>query len=119
MNLRFYAKGNKLVRIPGAQPLPKQPDMYVGRFFDRPNRSYPASEQAYEIDSDTKDGQRLARLARLDKCLYPADKETAAHVGLPFVKVQLIDGSYVESVQEAVNPPAKGSNKLTDPKQES
>lgn len=98
--LRFYAKSDTLVRIPGAQPRPGQPDMYVGRKFDLEKRAYPAVDEAFEVDEDSDAGKRLMRLVRVDKCLYPADKKTADLCGVEFINVEFESGSFVEKVKQ-------------------
>ncbi len=94
--LKFYAKSNQLVRVPGAQPRPNQPDMYVGRIFDQKTRGYPAAKEAYEVDENSDAGKRLMRLTRIDSSLVPADKYTANLCGTEFVDVEFKDGSFVE-----------------------
>ena len=109
MILKFYAKGAQLVRVPGAQPLPKQPDMYVGRYFDPATRGYPADKEPASFDSETASGQRLMRLCRLDNCLFPADQETANACNVKFVPTVWLDGCFVEA-------PVKSPNKSTESK---
>lgn len=94
--LKFYAKSNELVRIPGAQPRPGQPDMYVGRRFDPETRSYPAVESGYEVDENSPAGQRLIRLTQIDSSLIPADQKTADICGVAFVPVEFSAGAFVE-----------------------
>ncbi len=94
--LKFYAKSNLLVRVPGATPLPGQPDLYVGRTFDPATRGYPAVNQPYEVDENTDSGRRLIRLTTIDGSLYPADEYTASICGVPFVSVEFKDGVFVE-----------------------
>lgn len=94
--LKFYAKSNQLVRVPGAQPRPGQPDMYVGRVFDKETRGYPASKLGYEVDENGDQGRRLMRLVRLDKCLWCANIETASVCGVDYVPVEFDNGTFVE-----------------------
>lgn len=102
--LKFYAKSNLLVRIPGAQPRPGQPDMYVGRVFDKPNRAYPASKTGYEVDEESDQGRRLLRLVRIDKCLWPANLETASLCGVDYVPVEFDNGAFVEKKEPKKKP---------------
>lgn len=94
--LKFYAKSNELVRVPGAQPRPLQPDMYVGRNFDPATRGYPAVNAAYEVDENSDAGKRLVRLTVVDGSLYPADEYTAGVCGVQYIAVEFKDGVFVE-----------------------
>lgn len=99
--IKFYAKGNTLVRVPGAQPRPGQPDVYVGRTFDSDSRGYPAVNEVFEIDEKSDSGKRLIRLVNVDKCLYPADKNTADLCGVEFIPVEFKSGVFVEKTKQS------------------
>lgn len=94
--IKFYAKPDNLVRVPGAQSRPGQPDMYVGRNFDPERRGYFITEAGFETDENSDSGKRLLRLARLDKCLIPADKKTADLCGIEYTPVEFKSGIFVE-----------------------
>lgn len=106
MILKFYAKEDQLVRVPDVQVLPNQPDMYVGRWFDKATRGYPAIESGFEIDSDTESGRRLVRLTQIDRSLFPADEATAKHCGLSFVETEFRNGVFVEKSKSPKKSPA-------------
>lgn len=115
--LRFYARGDKLVSYPGIQTPNGESARYIGREFVRAKdgkpASNPATEEAFECDSASPAGQRLARLMRLDALdppLYCADAETAAECGAVFVKVSFADGAWSEDVSP-VSPAPKQSSK--------
>ncbi len=94
--IKFYAKENQMVKIPGAQARPGQPDMYVGRDFDAANRGYKINDTGYTVDENSDAGQRLIRLTRIDDCLIPADKYTADLCGKEYVPVEFKSGVFVE-----------------------
>ena len=107
--IKFYAKENQLVRIPGAQPRPGQADCYVGREYDAENRGYAISAIPYETDENSDAGKRLIRLARLDNCLIPADKYTADLCGMEYVPVEFKSGVFVEkSIKSSKNSSTEG-----------
>lgn len=99
--LKFYAKSDQLVRVPGAQPRPNQPDMYVGRNFDSTSRGYPATKEGHEVEENTDSGRRLTRLVQIDQCLWPADKDTARACCVEFIAVEFKDGSFVEKSKQS------------------
>lgn len=100
MKLKFYARESLPVRLPDFIPTSGSPDHFVGRHFIPP---YPALERPFECDSDSSVGRRLLKRCRdeLRQCgrapLWPADVETAAAIGVPFVAVEFKDGAWVES----------------------
>jgi hypothetical protein len=99
MLLKFYAHGSALVDVPGGH-IAGQVPRYVGREFvpgDGTKRpAHPATERAYEIDSDTDEGRRLAHICRRDGDLLPADKETAAFCGVVFPAAEFKDGAWTK-----------------------
>lgn len=138
MKLRFYAKGDLLVSVPGQTILRRNADTgaagspvkYVGRvhvpaklrkgpgdsvIVDEP-ASNPARSEAYECDSDTERGRRLMKLTRRDGSLWPADEATAAACGVPFVATEFSDGEHVakSSLKPASAPQKTGKGKPDD-----
>lgn len=102
MKLSFRAREDLLVRVPGMPPAIGQASMYVGREFDAKTRGYPASKQAYEVESDSDEGRRLIKLVRREGALWPADEQTAKACGVEFVSVEFKDGAYVARAARGV-----------------
>lgn len=98
--IKFYAKADLLVRVPGAQAMPGQPDMYVGRDFDAESRGYRINSTGYECDENSDSGKRLLRLVRLDNCLIPADKYTADLCGIELPSAEKSKQSSKQSSKE-------------------
>lgn len=113
MRLRFYAREDQLVPLPGHRPLVGQAASYVGRKFDAATRGYPATPAPFECDSDSDEGRRLIKMTRRDACLWPADLETADVCGVAFVAVEVRDGVAVPRVstpaRRAERPAASGN----------
>ncbi len=99
--IKFYAKGDQLVRVPGAQARPGQPDMYVGRDFEPESRGYRVNDTGYECDENSDAGKRLLRLTRLDNCLIPANKYTADLCGVEFTSTEKSKQSPKQSSTES------------------
>ncbi len=95
--IKFYAKSNLLVKVPGSMAGPGQAELYVGRVFDPESRGYPASRDGYEVDENSSSGQRLIRLTRIDDSLWPADEHTASVCGVQYVPVEFKDGYFAEA----------------------
>ena len=114
MQLKFYAKSDLLVTAPGQAVVRRNADdpdsvgaplKYVGRThvpakLDADRRviraaSNPASEAPYTCQADSEKGRRLMKLCRRDGSLWPADRETAAACGVPFVETKFVDGEHV------------------------
>jgi hypothetical protein len=119
MKLRFFAKDDAMVPVPGVPRVAGQPKQYVGRRLVRAEGkppSYPATEEAFEIDSDTDDGRQLVRRVRTEterhdaQPLWPADKATAEACGVPFVAVTVKDGIAIP----AGNPAPQRAPKVKD-----
>lgn len=104
--IKFYAKPDQLVKVPGSQPRPNQPDMYVGRAFDPARRGYFITQEPYEVEEDSDAGRRLIRLTTIDNSLLPADEKTAALCGKEFVKVEFKDGAFVEKKTKSPEKPS-------------
>ena len=92
MKLRFYAREDQLVPVPGSFPRIGQAPSYIGRKFVAADRSHPATDDPYECDAETEGGRRLKKLTRRDACLWPADEATARACGVAFVPVEVKDG---------------------------
>lgn len=109
--LRFYAREDRLVYVPGSRPATGDAPRYVGRGFvpgkDGAAPQYPAKKDPYECDADSDAGRRLIERVQNDvrdgygAPLWPADKETAAACGVDFQSVSLVDGSWVAGAQPA------------------
>lgn len=91
--LRFFAKDDLLVNVPGAQPGTGAPPRYVGRTLvigDDKVPGYPSTGEAFECDSESFTGRELMRRMRADVAdgygapLTPADKATADACGVEF-----------------------------------
>jgi len=112
MKLRFYARGDALVTVPGVQPQIGQSLPRVGRtnvhtpaeVLDEYHAKAgvkpgflvpPATRDAYEVDSESPAGQRLKKLIRREPCLWAADAETADECGVPFVDLKFVNDSWV------------------------
>lgn len=99
MILRFYAKGDALCPVPGQGVTHGAPLHYVGRSpvtGDGVPTAYPATEKAFEVDSDTDAGRRLKLICWRDADIYPADKQTAEFCQVQFVDVVFADGVWTE-----------------------
>ena len=102
--LKFYARKDLLVNArPGWTPP-------LGQHIPRVNRSapiatpvgfaQPALPDPFVCDADSDTGRALLRMlrkssARKNPPLWPADEATAIECGLPFVRVELVDGEWV------------------------
>lgn len=101
--LRFYARPGHVLPWPGPK-FQGQPVRYIGRktklFKDDAGEvvaiGHPAIEQPVEIDENSREGQRILRLFRIENepPLWPADTETAKACGVPYVDVELKDGEW-------------------------
>lgn len=95
MILKFLAKDDLLVPVPGTSQFAGQVARYVGREWSDAIHGFPAVAEPYCVEEDSEDGRRLLKLARRDRCLLPADPETATRLGVPFVKLTLESGAMV------------------------
>jgi len=93
--LKFYAKADQLVTVPGSRPVVGQPPKYIGRSFDRDSLAFPATEEGFTCESESDRGRRLTKLTRRDSSLWAANGKTAAHCGVPFVQLEFADGVWV------------------------
>lgn len=111
MILRFYAKEDQLVHVPGFHPLPGQFHEFVGRRFDFDKKSWPATSEPAQFDSESEPGRRLVALVRRDACLWPADEATAVACGVQFVAIEIKDGMAAMKTKASAgqNPPPVSS----------
>lgn len=92
--LRFYAKRDLLVTVPGSGTA-----RYVNRtpkLLDNGGAAWPAVEKPYAVEPNTDAGRRLALLCRRDDSLFPADEYTAKHCGVKFKNTRFVNGEHVE-----------------------
>ncbi len=119
--LRFYARADLLVSLPGARPLPGESPRYVGRFrvAGEPNKGgakYPALREAFECDSDSDTGRRLVKLTRRDASLWCADAETARECGVEFVRIEFSEAEGAWTPAARVAAPAPSLAKVIEKK---
>lgn len=98
MKLRFYARDDLMVREVGDVPRVGQPTRYYGRTFDPQTRGYPATREAFEVESDSQDGEKCRKQCRKGT-LWAADEATASAIGVPFVAVEFVDGAWVKKLE--------------------
>ena len=106
MKLKFYAKDDLMVAVPGTFQVAGQPARFAGRSpsVDADgNVSFPATESGVEVDSQSELGRRYSKLARRDGALWAANKETADACGVPFVPVKFQDGVFVVEEKKTSN----------------
>jgi hypothetical protein len=94
MKWKFVPREDQLLRKAGAPPRIGSPARYYGREFDGETRSYPASAEPFEVDSDSDHGLKCAKHCRKG-ALWPADKATAAAIGAEFVDIEFSEGAWV------------------------
>ena len=114
MKLKFYARGDALVTVPGVYPAIGQALPRVGRIQDpvQPLKvgesglsRLKATKDPFEVDADSDAGRRLIKLVRRDQSLWPADKATAEACGVEFVELEFKDDEWVLKAKK----PSKGS----------
>ena len=107
MILRFYAKADSLVQAPGQGLVHGGPLNYVGRKQVMgtavnskgdtvPQAGFPATEEAFEVDSETDAGRRLKLICWRDGDLYPADKDTAEACQVKLPELSFKSGAWTE-----------------------
>jgi len=84
-----------LVREPGSVHVKGARAYYIGRKWDGKLNGFPAHDEPHAVEAGTEDAARLAHLCVRDSSLWPADEDTAAHCGVPFVPLKLVDGEWV------------------------
>lgn len=120
--LRFYARPGHVCPRPGT--ITGQKARYVGLTtkVDKDEAgntvaiSHPPTEQAFECAEDSEDGKRILKglrspIERANFGLWPADKETAARCGVPFVEVELRNGEWLPKAEAKADSSKKGSDK--------
>ena len=95
--LKFHSREDHLVREPLEHLYKGAVASYVGRRYDAKDNAFVATAEPHVVDGKTDAGQRIALLCVRDGSLWPADKETAAALGVPFVPIKLVDGAWVAS----------------------
>jgi len=104
MLLKFVPKADLLVRVPFSVQFTGQPAPYVGRHKQQLSDGawgYPATPFPYEVEGDSKEGQRLLKLVQRDACLIPFDAATAEACGQKFIAVEWVDGEWLSAKQPA------------------
>lgn len=108
--LKFYARADLMVAVPGSTAFAGQVSRYLGRETKVENAgtpdeavSYPATKDGFACDADSPLGARAVKLTRRDAAFWPADSETAAACGVQFIPVEFKSGVWV-----AKTPTVKG-----------
>lgn len=117
MKLRFHAREDFLVREAGVAPSIGQAARYYGRTFDPATRGYPAVKDAVEFEQGTEDADKCSKQCRKG-CMWAADKDTAAALGVAFVDVAFSEGAWIAKAGKetiAVNSDEGGSREPTSP----
>lgn len=107
MKLRFYAKADSLVPLPGQGIAHGAALGYVGRKQVMseavnskgdtvPQATFPATKEPFEIESESPGGRRLKLICWRDGDLYPADEATARECQVAPVDVEFKDGVWAE-----------------------
>ena len=95
MMLKFLAKDDLLVPVPGTAQFAGQVARYVNREWSEETQGFPATAEPYCVAEDSEDGRRLSKLARRDRCLLPADRDTAARIGAEYIQMTLDAGVWI------------------------
>ena len=107
MQLKFLARGDLLVTVPGFAPVVGQPLPRVGRDWASRDAIPPATKEPFVVDGDSAEGRRLKKLIQRDGSLWAADKATADECQVAFVDLDFKDGAWVpKAVSKSSN---KGS----------
>lgn len=100
--LKFYARADLMVAVPGSTAFAGQVSRYLGRETKVENAgtpdevvSYPATKDGFACDVDSSLGSRVTKLTRRDCAFWPADSETAAACGVQFTPVEFKSGVWV------------------------
>lgn len=99
MKLRFYAKGDLLVTLPGFVPRPQGGD--VPRYINRTLKmvdgraTFPAMPEPYECEAKSPQAARAIEITKRDLSLWPADRETAKACNRPYTETEFVDGEHV------------------------
>jgi hypothetical protein len=117
--LKFYAREG-LVREPGRRPVIGQVVAYLGREFVPPSKTpagaivdagYPATKDGFEWDTAVREHAHTEHVMKAARkgAFWPANKDTAAALGVAFVDVEFKGGVFVEKASAA--PASKASSK--------
>ena len=91
--LKFFARDDQMVAVPGSYQLAGQVARFVGREWSEELHGFPAVATPFTCDENSDDGRRMVKLVRRDLALWPADEYTASACGQQFVAVELKDGA--------------------------
>lgn len=101
--LKFYARADLMVAVPGSTAFAGQVSRYLGRETKVENAgtpqevvSYPATKDGFACEADSPLAARATKLTRRDAAFWPADVATAAACGVLFVNTEFKDGVWVE-----------------------
>lgn len=114
--VKVYAKPEHVLAYPGENRVG-----HLRRYIGRKTKieknekgettliAHPATKEAVELDLDSRDGRRIARLFVVDAAdppLWPADKESAALLNTPFVPVSFDEsaGEWLPAKTKAEKP---------------
>lgn len=89
-----------MVAVPGTAQHAGQVARYVGREWSEKLHGYPATGEPHEVDSESDEGRRLAKIARRDGAFHPFDQATADALGLKFEPITFSDGQWSVSVSK-------------------
>jgi hypothetical protein len=117
--LKFFAREG-LVREPGRRPVIGQAAAYLGRAFMPPGKTaegaivdaaYPAAKDGFEWDTERHEHAHTEHVLKAARkgAFWPANKDTAAAIGVAFVDVEFKGGVFVEKATPA--PASKASSK--------
>lgn len=112
--LKFYARADLLEPVPNFTPSVGGFPRYVGRVPVIVNGrcTWPATQEAFEVDSDSEDGRALIRVCSRDASVWPADQETASACGIEFKALDFADGEWV--VRSSNQPAVKAAASKTE-----
>jgi hypothetical protein len=108
LKLKFFARGDALVTVPGVYPQVGQALPRVGR-VQGSDGVLRATKDPFEVDADSDAGRRLIKLVRRDQSLWPADKATAEACGVEFVELEYKDDEWVVKTKKPETKSQKGS----------
>jgi len=101
MKLKFCAKNDLLVPVPGTTQYAGQTARFVNRETSvsvvdgQEVVSWPAVETPFEVEQNSDDGRRLSKIATRDGDLLPYDKATAEALGIGFAPIKFSSGAWV------------------------
>lgn len=99
--LKFFARDDQMVAVPGSYQFAGQVARYVGREWSEELHGFPAVAAPFTCDENSDDGRRMVKLVRRDLALWPGDEYTASACGTQFVPVELKDGVMVPKAKKA------------------